>query len=87
MWTTRIGQMVDHFPGAMVTGHHFLIKSMTNHPQDRHVLAAAVRGRADLIVTQNTTRAREIDLAGLPTHGLFLQRQHNDAHGKKQAGC
>ena len=46
-------QMVDHFPGAMVIGHHSLIKSMTNHPKDRHVLAAAVRGRADLIVTQN----------------------------------
>lgn len=51
----RIGQMVEHFPGAMVTGHHSLINAMTNHPKDRHVLAAAVRGRADLIVTQNTS--------------------------------
>jgi hypothetical protein len=42
----RIGQMVDHFPGAMVIGHHSLVKSMTNHPKDRHVLGAAVRGRA-----------------------------------------
>ncbi|MGH3983386.1 MAG: PIN domain-containing protein [Pseudonocardiaceae bacterium] len=50
----RIGQMVDHFPGAMVTGHHYLINAMMNHPKDRHVLAAAVRGGADLIVTQNT---------------------------------
>lgn len=49
----RIGQMVEHFPGAMVTGHHSLINAMTNHSKDRHVLAAAVRGRADLIVTQN----------------------------------
>ena len=26
---------------------------MTNHPKDRHVLAAAVGGRADLLVTEN----------------------------------
>jgi hypothetical protein len=26
---------------------------MTNEPKDRHVLAAAVRGRADVIVTEN----------------------------------
>jgi predicted nucleic acid-binding protein len=30
-----------------------LIPVMTNDPKDRHVLAAAVVGRADLIVTQN----------------------------------
>lgn len=49
----RIGQMTEHFPGAMVTGYPSLTDSMTNHPQDRHVLAAAVRGSAALIVTQN----------------------------------
>jgi hypothetical protein len=26
---------------------------MTNHPKDRHVLAAAVAGRADTLVTEN----------------------------------
>ena len=46
--------MVRHFPGAMATGHHSLVDAMTNHPKDRRVLAAAARGRADLIVTQNT---------------------------------
>jgi len=49
----RIEQMSLHFPGAMVTGHRSLIDTMTNHPKDRHVLAAAVRGRADVIVTEN----------------------------------
>jgi hypothetical protein len=29
------------------------IGSMTNHPKDRHVLAAAVAGRADVLVTEN----------------------------------
>lgn len=50
----RIGRMVEHFPGAMVTGYRSLIESMKNHPKDRHVLAAAVHGHAELIVTQNT---------------------------------
>jgi len=50
----RIEQMAVHFPGAMVSGYRSLIGGMTNHPKDRHVLAAAVRGRADVIVTENT---------------------------------
>jgi len=50
----RIEQMSLHFSGAMVTGHHSLVEVMTNHPKDRHVLAAAVRGRADVIVTETT---------------------------------
>jgi hypothetical protein len=41
------------FPDAMVAGHEALIPSMANDPKDRHVLAAAVRGRADVIVTSN----------------------------------
>ncbi len=45
----RIGQMIDHFPGAMVTGHHFLIKSMTNHPKDclMYMSPGALGRRAD----------------------------------------
>lgn len=49
----RIGQMTEHFPAAMVTGHRSLVSAMTNSPTDRHVLAAAVRGHADVIVTEN----------------------------------
>lgn len=51
----RVEQMIGHFPGAMVTGHRALIDAMTNDPKDRHVLAAAVRGHADLILTENTS--------------------------------
>jgi predicted nucleic acid-binding protein len=43
----------EAFPEARVTGFERLIASMTNHPKDRHVLAAAVRARAQLIVTSN----------------------------------
>ncbi len=41
------------FPEARVTGYEDLIPSMTNHPKDRHVLAAAVAAGADLIVTSD----------------------------------
>lgn len=45
--------MVASFPDALVTGHVDLISAMTNHPKDRHVLAAAVRAAASAIVTFN----------------------------------
>jgi predicted nucleic acid-binding protein len=41
------------FPEAIVTGHERLLPVMTNHEKDRHVVAAAVRGGASLIVTFN----------------------------------
>ena len=50
-----VGTMERAFPDAMVTGHETLIPGMANDPKDRHVLAAAVRGRADVIVTSNVT--------------------------------
>lgn len=49
----RVRDMRSAFPDAEVTGYERLIESMTNHPKDRHVLAAAVVANADLIVTAN----------------------------------
>lgn len=49
----RPGQMEAYFPDARVTGYESLIGAMTNHPEDRHVLAATVAGRADVLVTEN----------------------------------
>lgn len=49
----RIDQMTRHFPDAQVAGYEHLIDSMENHPKDRHVLAAAVRGGAEVLVTEN----------------------------------
>ncbi|MGW4109687.1 PIN domain-containing protein [Actinosynnema sp. NPDC004786] len=51
--THRIDQMSRHFPDARVRGYEQLIDSMENHPKDRHVLAAAVRGGAEVLVTEN----------------------------------
>lgn len=49
----RIAHMTRSFPDAMVSGHESLIDGMTNDPKDRHVLAAAVRANAEVIVTFN----------------------------------
>jgi predicted nucleic acid-binding protein len=49
----RVGTMRREFPDAMVTGYQPLVDDMTNDPKDRHVLAAAVRANAEIIVTAN----------------------------------
>lgn len=49
----RIGLMREGFPDSAVTEYRSLVPSMTNHVKDRHVVAAAVRGGAELIVTEN----------------------------------
>jgi hypothetical protein len=46
--------MDKHAPDALVTGYEDLIEGLQlPDPDDRHVLAAAIRGRADVIVTAN----------------------------------
>jgi predicted nucleic acid-binding protein len=49
----RIATMVEYFPDAMVDGYEDLIEGMTCDPKDRHVLAAAVRANAEVLVTFN----------------------------------
>jgi predicted nucleic acid-binding protein len=47
--------MDQHAQDALVTGYEDLIEGLRlPDPDDRHVLAAAIRGRADVIVTRNT---------------------------------
>jgi len=48
-----VSQMTLAFPSAAVAGFETLIPCMTNHEKDRHVAAAAVRARAEVIVTSN----------------------------------
>jgi predicted nucleic acid-binding protein len=50
----RVGTMKRYFADAMVTGYDDLVPTMTNNEKDRHVLAAAVRGGAEVLVTFNT---------------------------------
>lgn len=49
----RVGTMERYFPDAMVAGYEDLVPSMTNDAKDRHVLAAAIRGGAEVLVTFN----------------------------------
>jgi predicted nucleic acid-binding protein len=49
----RFRDMRASFDDATVSGYEAIEAVMTNHPKDRHVLAAAVRGKADVIVTFN----------------------------------
>lgn len=49
----RLKAMRRFFPDAQVTGYEPLVDSMTCHPKDRHVLAAAVRANAEVLVTFN----------------------------------
>jgi hypothetical protein len=41
------------FPDAAVSDYENLAPILTNHPKDRHVLAAAIRGNCPLILTFN----------------------------------
>ena len=63
-----------HVRDCLVTGYEDLIPSITlPDPDDRHVLAAAIRGRADVIVTFN--------LADFPSDALArygIETQHPD---------
>ncbi|MFZ1123605.1 MAG: hypothetical protein WAN59_00500, partial [Candidatus Baltobacteraceae bacterium] len=43
------------------------IASMTNHEHDRHVLAAAIRGHAEIILTENT---RHFPFAACDPYGI-----------------
>jgi hypothetical protein len=58
----RLGLMQEHFIDAEITGYRDLIPVMKNNQKDRHVLAAAVREKAEVIVT--------FDLSGFPDDAL-----------------
>ena len=64
--------MEDAFPDAMVPrgAYERLIPTMTNDPKDRHVMAAAVAGRADVIVTFNVS---DFPVAACQPYGIEVQ--------------
>jgi hypothetical protein len=91
----REEELRRHFPEAWVEGFEPLIGSMTNEPKDRHVLAAAVRSRSELIVTYNSRHfpatslaAWAIEVQGPSTFlrglydldaGVFVRKLHEQA--------
>ena len=46
-------ELRKHFPEASVAGYDHLIDAVSNDPKDRHVLAAAIHARAEVILTFN----------------------------------
>ncbi|HJT86244.1 MAG TPA: PIN domain-containing protein [Bryobacteraceae bacterium] len=66
--------MDKHAEDALVTGYEDLIPGLhLPDPDDRHVLTAAIRGRADVIVTMNV---RDFPSTALATFGI--EAQHPD---------
>jgi hypothetical protein len=66
--------MDKHADDARVTGYENLMAGLTlPDPKDRHVLAAAICGRADVIVTTNL---RDFPIASLSPFGI--EAQHPD---------
>lgn len=74
----RVGAIREHFADAVVQGSEALIPAMTNPVKDRHVLAAAVRSKSDVIVTLNLRDFPDAVLApffcGGPAPGSFSDR-------------
>ena len=66
--------MDEALPQALVTGYEGLIPNITlPDPDDRHVLAAAITGRADVIVTYNL---KDFPEEALAPYGI--EAQHPD---------
>lgn len=49
----RLAAMQRAFPHSMVDNYEHLVPTMTNHPGDRHVLAACISSPAETVVTFN----------------------------------
>ena len=65
--------MKQYFPESIVENYESLIPLMTNDPKDRHVLAAAVKAKADIIVTFNL---KDFPPESLEPYGI--KAQHPD---------
>jgi predicted nucleic acid-binding protein len=55
-----LAAMTAAFPEARVIGFHKLVATMKNDPKDRHVVAAAVKAKAQVVVTLNVRDFRSL---------------------------
>jgi hypothetical protein len=62
------------FPEALIAGYKQLIPLMTNEEKDRHVLAAGVRGKLNIIITFNLKDFKPEDLATWGIKSLHPQQ-------------
>jgi predicted nucleic acid-binding protein len=59
---SRIKAAKNTFPEAMITDYQAYIPRCTNDPKDRHILAAAIRGQVETIVTMNVRHFKPADV-------------------------
>ncbi|WBQ01830.1 PIN domain-containing protein [Kribbella sp. CA-293567] len=69
--TGRFAQMDKVFPAAMTTGYDELTPQMRADEKDKHVLAAAVHSKADVLVTENT---KDFDPPRSGSHAMKVER-------------
>jgi len=68
--TYRESEIRRHFPEAWVEGYEKLVPLMKNSQKDRHVLAAAVRAKAEVIVTYNV---KDFPEQAVAPHSIMVQ--------------
>jgi hypothetical protein len=68
--TRLVAAIQTAFPAALVNEDAAVVKAMTNHPGDRHVLAAAVQTNSAVIVTHNV---RHFPAIALRPHRIVAQ--------------
>lgn len=69
----RIQAILDHFGDATVIGSEVLIPAILNDEKDRHVVAAAIRAGAEVIVTLNL---KDFPSSAMRPHGI--EAKHPD---------
>lgn len=71
----RVGQLKSLLPQAMVTDYAELLSDLTNHPKDRHVVAAARKTNATAIVTRNIRHYHPLPPGMVAVHpDVFMSR-------------
>jgi predicted nucleic acid-binding protein len=74
--------MNEHVPDCLITGYEALIPSIQcSDPDDRHVIAAAVKGRCSAIITYNLRHFPEQEL-----ERYDIEAQHPDEFINHQFG-
>lgn len=63
-------EVTQTFPYSSIEGYETLVPAMTNHPKDRHVLAATIFGQSDLILTFNL---KDFPTTALAPHKVSVQ--------------